>query len=75
MFLAKNGAFWRAKIGPKKECLANACLNWLLVLYYGGSSLNGWGRPSGMETRNAQSIIPPITVSKWLGTPVGDGNK
>ncbi len=48
--LAKNEVFFRDKITLKKEPLANACVNWLLVLYYGGSSLNGVWCSSEIET-------------------------
>ncbi len=34
-----------------KEVLANACLFWLLMLYYRGSSLNGWACPSGIPVK------------------------
>ena len=47
---AKNEAFSDAKNAPQKEPLANACVNWLLVLYYGGGSLNGVWCPRGIET-------------------------
>ena len=47
----KNTRFLHVEIAPKKGCLANACLNWLPMLYYKGGSLKGvWG-PSGIETK------------------------
>ena len=41
------------------------------IIHY---SLNGWGRPSGMETVSGMVFRMLFTESKWLGTPVGDGN-
>ncbi len=50
MISAKNKAFSRIKIVAKNEPLANACLNWPLMLYCGGTLLNGELSPSGIES-------------------------
>ena len=55
MTLAKNASFLRGEKYPKKLCLANACLNPPLMLYYGGSSLNGDLSPVGIETVRIRS--------------------
>src|SRR6266702_1318818 len=38
-----------------KETLGNACVNWLLMLYYKCRSRNGLGSPFGIETAHRQS--------------------
>ena len=50
MIHAKNEDFLARKIASKKEPLANACIDRLLMLYYRGSRLNGLGSPLGFET-------------------------
>ena len=70
---AKNEAFFHVKITQRKEPLANACLNWLLVLYYEGSSLKGWGGcPFGIETNAPNPSNTKLIKSKRLGMPVRD---
>ena len=64
MIQAKSKAFFRARIVLQNEPLANACINWLLMLYYEGSSLNGRGRPSkGRKySRSRKSPTVPVFV-------------
>ena len=54
----------------KKEPLANACVKWLLMLYYEGSSLNGRDARSGLKP--AQTVKLQLHESKWLRMPVRD---
>ncbi len=61
--LAKNKLFFRSKTVSKKEPLANACINWLLMLYCKGSSLKGRGCPFGIETVFFETaLVDPFLV-------------
>ncbi len=56
-----------------KETLGNACVNWLLMLYYKCRSRNGLGSPFGIETTNLQLRTRiPFSESEWPGKPVRD---
>ncbi len=54
------------------EALGKGLLFWLLMLYYEGSSLDGSGLPSGIETRQCVAIRYQVAWFKRQGLPVWD---
>ena|SRR6266487_2222315 len=55
-----------------KETRGNACMKWLPVLYYEGSSRNGLYSPLGIETHSPPHIGYVAQMSEWPLQPVGD---
>jgi hypothetical protein len=53
---AKNTSIFPPKNLFYKEALGNACMKWLPVLCYEGSSRNGAGFPSGIETYSSTTV-------------------
>ena len=52
----ENDCFFSGEISLEKEALGNGCIEWLSMLFYEGSSLNGLCFPLGIET-----ILGPIS--------------
>src|SRR4051794_5955535 len=63
--------FWGTN-SPKKACLENACLFWLVMLYYKHRRLNGLGSPFGIETPLKALPQALMIAAKWPGKPVRD---
>jgi hypothetical protein len=61
----ENGPHFSEKNSPKKACLENACLFWLVMLYYKRSRLNGLGSPSGIVRHVTHQRIPGRARRNW----------
>ena len=71
-FSSENDLHFSEKNSPKKACLENACLFWLVMLYYKRSRLNGLGSPSGIETQLIRhQVCLPADRLNGLGSPSG----
>src|SRR5437868_4140755 len=68
----ENGPHFSEKNSPKKACLENACLFWLVMLYYKRSRLNGLWSPFGIETSGFKESAPDKRPAKWPVEPVRD---
>src|SRR5882724_1567999 len=60
-----------AKLAPKKEPRAKGCVTGLGRLYYEGSSLNGRGSPTGVETAHHNFLHYWLHYLKGGGSPAG----